>query len=134
MKRNAEITVRGGQETVTARGTVEERGGVTLLAYDEPAALGMGKVHTALALYGGFAVLTRTGAVRSELRFEPGAPPHSSVYETPHGSFPAEVVTHALRAKLGAHGGLVDLRYRLTLGGVPDEHRLTILIRTEEET
>ncbi len=44
-----------------------------------------------------------------------------------------ELVTHTLRTKLGAHGGLVDLRYRLTLGGVADEHRLTIQIRTEEE-
>ncbi len=134
MKRNAEITVRGGQGTGTARGTVEERGGATVLEYEEPAALGMGRVRTTLALYEGFALLTREGAVKSEFRFEPGAPPHHSLYATPHGSFPAELVTHALRAKLGAHGGLVDLRYRLTLGGVADEHRLTIHIRTEEET
>lgn len=133
MKRNVAITVRSPETTYTAHGVMEQAGTDTLLVYDEPGPLGMPGVMTALRLSGSCAVLTRTGAVRSEFRFEEGAP-HSSVYETAHGSFPAEVVTHALRTKLGAHGGLVDLRYTLTIGGATDERRLKILVRTEEET
>ena len=132
MKQYVWITVRGAEASYTARGVMESLDGGTRLVYEEPASLGLGGVTTALALTEGRAVLTRSGAVRSELRFEEGVP-HSSLYETAHGSFPAEVVTHALRARLGAHGGLVDLRYTLTLGGVPDERRLRLLIRTEEK-
>ena len=133
MKRNAKITVRGKDASYTVRGVWERAEDGWRLAYDEPAEHGLGGVATALALSERRAVLTRTGAVRSEFRFDPDAP-HRSLYETPHGSFPAEVVTHALRAKLGERGGLFEARYTLTIGGAADEHRLKILIRTEEET
>ena len=132
MKRNAEITVRGGGEAYTARGTVEEIEGGVRVVYEEPEALGMGGVTTALTLRGGVAELTRAGAVRCAFRFEAGKP-HSSVYETPQGSFPAVVETHAVRARLDGRGGIVELRYRLTLGGAADEHRLRLLVRTKEE-
>ena len=132
MERKAAITIRGKDAAYTVRGVWAAADGGWRLAYDEPAEHGMAGVTTALTLSEGRAVLTRTGAVRSEFRFEPGAP-HSSVYETSHGSFPAEVVTHALRTRLGEHGGLFEARYTLTLGGAADEHRLKILIRTEEE-
>ena len=133
MKRNAEITVRGGAEAYTARGAVEEIEGGVRVAYEEPAALGMGSVETALTVRGGVAGLTRTGAVRCAFRFEPGKP-HHSVYETPHGSFPAEIETHSVRTRLGARGGIIELRYRLTLGGAADEYRLRLLVRREEDT
>ena len=132
MERRAIITIRGRDAAYTVRGVWEPCGNGGRLAYDEPAELGMAGVTTTLKLSEGRAVLTRTGAVRSEFRFEPDAP-HTSVYETPHGSFPAEVVTHALRTKLGGQGGLFEARYTLTIGGAADEHRLKILIRTEEE-
>ena len=132
MKRKANITVRGGEETYTARGAVEEIEGGVRVAYEEPAALGMGRVMTTLTVRGGIAELARAGAVRCAFRFEAGRP-HSSVYETPHGSFPAVVETHAVRARIGGHGGLIELRYRLTLGGAADEHRLALLVRAEEE-
>ena len=132
MKRNAEITVRGGGEAYTARGTVEEIEGGMRVVYEESAALGMGGVTSALTVRGGVAELTRTGAVRCAFRFEAGKS-HSSVYETPQGSFPAVVETHAVRARLDGHGGIIELHYRLTLGGAADEHRLRLLVRTEEE-
>lgn len=132
MERKAIITIRGKDAAYTVRGVWAPTKDGWRLAYDEPAELGMAGVTTALTLSEGRAVLTRTGAVRSEFRFEPDAP-HTSVYETPHGSFPSEVVTHALRTKLGGQGGLFEARYTLTIGGAADEHRLKILIRTEEE-
>ena len=132
MKRNADITVRSREKTYTVRGSVEQIEGGARVVYEEPAALRLGGVTTTLTVRGGAAELTRTGAVRCAFRFEAGRP-HSSVYETPHGSFPAEVETHAVRARLNGRGGLVELRYRLTLGGAADEHRLTVLVRTKEE-
>lgn len=131
MEQNAVITVRGKDAAYTVRGAWRPTADGWMLSYAEPAASGLGAVDTSLAIEGASAVLTRTGAVRSGFRFTEGAA-HTSVYETPHGSFPAEVVTHALRTKLNGRGGLVELRYTLRIGGVADEHRLKIRIRTEE--
>ena len=133
MKRKAKITVHGKDTAYTVRGTWERTAEGWRLAYNEPDISEMGAVRTELTILPDLAVLTRTGAVRSSFRFAPGAP-HSSVYETPCGSFPAEVATHALRTRLDGAGGLVELRYTLTIGGAADEHRLKILIRTEDET
>ena len=132
MERKATITIRGKDVSYTVRGVWAPTEDGWRLAYDEPAEHGMAGVATVLTLSEDRAVLTRTGAVRSEFRFAEGTR-HSSVYETPHGSFPAEVATHALRTRLGERGGLFEARYTLTLGGAADEHRLKILIRTEEE-
>ena len=132
MRRNAKITVHGGDAAYVVRGTWERTAEGWLLAYDEPDAAEMGAVRTQLALSADAAVLTRSGAVRSAFRFDPRAP-HASLYETPYGSFPAEVVTRALRSRLGERGGIFEARYTLTLGGAADEYRLRILIRTEEE-
>ena len=113
MKRNAKITIHGKDAVSIVRGTWERTAEGWRLAYDEPRE-------------------TEMGAVRSTFRFAERTP-HSSVYETPYGSFPAEVETHALRTKLGEGGGLIEIRYTLTIGGAADEHRLKILVRTEEE-
>ncbi|MBQ9460210.1 MAG: DUF1934 domain-containing protein [Oscillospiraceae bacterium] len=131
MRKNVTITVKSAEAHYRVRGVMEYGEAETRLVYEEPAALGLGGVTTELALCGGRAVLKRSGEVRSELRFEVGAP-HASVYETKHGSFPAELVTHAVRARLSPRGGPVELHYTLTLGGAADEHRLRLWIRTEE--
>ena len=132
MKQRVTITIKSRDAHYSVRGEMERAGGVTRLVYGEPDGLEMGNASTTLELSERAAVLTRSGAVRSAFRFEPGTP-HSSVYETPHGSFPAEVVTHALRHRLDDRGGLVELRYTLTIGGAADEHRLKLLVRTEEK-
>lgn len=132
MKRKANITVRSGEEAYAVRGAVEQIEGGARVVYEEPAALGMGGVTTTLTVRGGVAELTRAGAVRCAFRFEAGKP-HGSVYETPHGSFPAAVETHAVRARIDGRGGVIELRYRLTLGGATDEHRLRLLVRVKEE-
>lgn len=133
MKRNAKITIHGRDAASVVRGTWERTAEGWRLAYDEPAETEMGAVRTELTLTESAAALTRTGAVRSTFRFAAGAP-HSSVYETPYGSFPAEVATHALRHRLDEGGGVIEIRYTLTIGGAADEHRLKILVRTEGET
>ncbi len=130
MKRNAKITIHGKDAASVVRGTWERTAEGWRLAYDEPGETEMGAVRTELTLTASAAELTRAGEVRSTFRFAEGAP-HSSVYETRYGSFPAEVATHALRTKLGEDGGLIEIRYTLTIGGAADQHRLKILVRTE---
>ena len=132
MKRKVMITVRGGESSYTVPGTMEETAAGFTLFYREPEALGLGAAETALTLSEHRALLKRSGAVRCVFRFEEGAR-HSTVYETPLGSFPAELVTHSLRARLSGRGGVADIRYSLTLGGAASERRLRILVRTEEE-
>lgn len=142
MKRNAEMTVRartdypdGAREDMsyTAPGALEEADGVLRFAYDEPEAAGLGAVRTTLTLAETGAVLTRTGAVRGAFRFAEGAV-HESLYETAHGAFSARVTTKKLRIRRDARGALAELRYTLELGGATGEHRLKLLIRTEDET
>ena len=41
---------------------------------------------------------------------------------------------NALRHRLDEGGGVIEIRYTLTIGGAADEHRLKILVRTEGET
>ena len=132
MKQNAKITIHGKDAASVVRGTWERTAEGWRLAYNEPREAEMGAVRMELTLTASAATLTRSGTVRSAFRFAEGVP-HSSVYETPYGSFPAEVVTHALRHKLDGRGGLIELRYTLTIGGAADEHRLKILVRTEDE-
>lgn len=120
----------GGREDMgyTVRGALEEADGALRFAYDEPD----GAVRATLTLTEGGAVLARAGAVRSEFRFGEGAA-HESLYETAHGSFPARVTTKRLRVRRNGRGALVELRYTLEIGGVTGEHRLKLLIRTEDE-
>ena len=131
MKEKVIITVKGNEASYTVPGVWECRGGETTLRYAEPACSGMGRVETALTLSEGLAVLRRGGVVRSEFRFAEGVP-HQSVYATTLGSFPAVVETRALRVKQSERSILLELRYRLTIGGAADEHRLKLLARREE--
>lgn len=132
MKRIADITVQSRETAYRASGVMEPLADGARITYQEPKSLGMGSVTTTLSVRGGVVTLSRSGSVRCALRFEEGKL-HRSVYETYYGTFPTELKTHALRAKVDAHGGLVDLHYTLAVGGAPDEHRLKILVRAKEE-
>ncbi len=131
MKRNATITVKSRDTAYRAAGVIEELADGVRITYREPAELGLGEVTTTMTVRGGVAVLSRAGPVRCALRFEEGKL-HRSVYETALGTFPTELKTHSLRAKLDGRGGVLELRYRLELGGAPDEHILKLMVRTED--
>ena len=131
MEEKVIITVKGNEASYTVPGVWERRGAETVLRYAEPESGGMGGVETALTLSEGLAVLRRSGAVRSEFRFAEGVS-YQSVYAATPGSFPAVVETHALRVKQSERSVLLELRYRLTIGGAADEHRLRLLARREE--
>ncbi len=132
MKREASITVQSRYVTYTARGFIEELPDGVRITYHEPPATKLGDVTTTMTVRGGVATLSRTGSVRCALRFEPGKR-HRSVYENYYGTFQTELDTHSLRARMNGRGGILELSYRLKIGGAPDEHILKLLVRTEEK-
>lgn len=142
MKRNATLTLSaqasypdGGRDEIryTVPAAAERTAEGLRAAYDEPDESEMGAVRTFFTLAPHALTLTREGAVRCAFRFEEGVP-HDTWYETGLGRFPARVTTHALRTKQGKHSSLAEVRYTLELGGAVIEHRLKLLIRTEDET
>ncbi len=132
MKRNADIRVQSRDLTYRADGVIETLVDGVRITYREPPALNLGDVTTTLTVRGDVIVLSRAGSVRCALRFQEGKLCRS-VYETYYGTFPAELRTQRLRAKMDGHGGVLELRYRLVIGGAPDEHVLKVLVRAKEE-
>lgn len=137
MRRNVRITVAARtrwedgaeeRESYTVPGVLEAAGGGWRVIYTER---GAGDTETALAFSAGCVEWTRSGAVRSRLRFAPGES-CASVYETPWGSFPLEARTDFLFVRLDETGGEAELSYELRIGGASAGHRLSIQVETEE--
>ena len=122
----------GDKTRVAAAGSMENDGALWRICYAEPEDGGMAGTETVLSVSPQRMELTRTGAVRLHLVFVPGET-YASVYETPYGTFDAVAHTQALRVRMDAHGGLIDLRYTLTIAGAPDAHHLKIQVKSEEE-
>ena len=140
MKRKALITVSakarytdGNREKTiyTVNGTMEDAGAGWRVSYTEPEDGGMAGTVTMLDITRKRVELTRAGSVHHYLIFTQGLP-FSSVYETPHGKFNAEIHTGSLRARFGGHGGLLELKYDMELGGVESARELTIRVKTLE--
>lgn len=134
------LTVRGEQEyagverertELRVPGTLEKADGGFFLRYEERGGDGL-VTKTRLAVTPQRAILTRSGGVRTELIFEPGAA-HASFYELPYGTLPVEVETRSLRCRLTRYGGVLELRYRIVLGGQEGECRLLLRVRAIEE-
>ena len=136
MEQRVWLTVRGEQEyeglerertELRVPGTMERTGDGFLLRYEEPGEDGAA-VHTRLSVTPESVTLTRTGAVCTQLRFAHGLV-YTSMYAMPFGAVPLETETRALRWRLGAHGGLIELRYRLLLGGQAGECLLRVRVQ-----
>ena len=69
---------------------------------------------TSFQLCGPQVILSRTGAVNSQMVFEEGRQ-HTSLYETPFGELAVDVQTSRLRHNLTERGGLLDLRYSIAI-------------------
>lgn len=100
-------------------GTMEltERG--MILTYQETELTGMEGTTTTFAVQGAQVVLTRSGAVNSQMIFEEGRQ-HTSLYETPFGELPVDIQTSALRHNLSERGGVMEIRYSIAV-----DHTLT---------
>lgn len=118
MQYDVTITVRGEQEyedmgrdhtELTADAVLADVSQGWTLSYDEQG------THTAFMIGYERVVLRRSGALKSEMVFEVGKT-HTTVYEMPFGALPVEVSTDSIRQKLSERGGVLEIRYRITVG------------------
>ena len=93
--------------------TLTGEGGM-VLSYQESELTGLEGKTTAFEIRGAQVILTRTGSVNSQMIFEEGRQ-HTSLYETPFGELAVDIQTSRLRHSLTERGGLMDLRYSISV-------------------
>ena len=99
--------VTEGTLSVTGEGTI-------LLSYQESELTGMEGTTTTFTIQGPQVILSRTGKINSQMVFEEGRQ-HTSLYETPFGELAIDIQTSRLRHSLTERGGLMDLRYSISV-------------------
>ena len=57
---------------------------------------------------------------------------HTSFYAVPYGTLPVAVKAESVKWKLDEDGGMLTLRYAITIGGQRGKCALRIRVRTEE--
>ena len=67
----------------------------------------------------------------AELVFAEGKE-HTSFYAVPYGTLPVAVKAESVKWKLDEDGGMLALRYAITIGGQRGKCALRIRVRTEE--
>ena len=103
-----------GVELMT-EGTLTPTGeGGLLLSYQETALTGLEGTTTTFEVRGPQVILSRTGSVNSQMVFEEGKQ-HTSLYKTPFGELAIDIQTSRLRHSLTEQGGLMDLRYSISV-------------------
>ena len=108
-----------GTELVTeGTMTIADDGAITL-EYAETELTGMPGTTTRFVLQNDTVTLTRSGGVNSQMIFQQGVQ-HSSLYETPFGTLTVDISTSRLAHRLGEHGGLLEIRYSISV-----EHQVT---------
>lgn len=95
--------------TLTAAGE-----GRLVLSYQESELTGLEGTTTTFEIQGPQVILSRTGSVNSQMVFEEGKQ-HTSLYETPFGELAIDIQTSRLRHSLTERGGLLDLRYSISV-------------------
>ena len=96
-------------------GTLVRTGeGWLVLSYQESELTGLEGTTTTFEIRGPQVILTRTGGVNSQMVFEEGRQ-HTSLYETPFGELAVDIQTSRLRHSLTDRGGLMDLRYSISV-------------------
>lgn len=112
--------------------TPTEEGGL-LLSYQESALTGLEGTTTTFEVRGPQVILSRTGSVNSQMVFEEGKQ-HTSLYETPFGELAIDIQTSRLRHSLTEQGGLMDLRYSISVDhSVTGRNAFKIRVRRKHE-
>lgn len=95
------------------------------ISYEESPLTGLEGVTTTFQLQPGKVVLTRAGALRSEMVFELGVL-HESLYQMEFGALLISVCAQKVEYQLSETGGTVDLVYGIDIehsgGGVVEYH------------
>jgi uncharacterized beta-barrel protein YwiB (DUF1934 family) len=110
---------------LTTEGTMELRDGGWDISYQETALTGLEGVTTTFRVEPDKVVLTRTGALKSQMVFQKGVA-HDSLYQMPFGALMLTVTATSLFYGIVPDGGVIDLRYNISIenteAGVIDYH------------
>lgn len=134
MKNNVVLAIRGrqtyaGQEPevieLVTEGTMVYRNGGWDISYEESALTGLEGVTTTFRVEPGKVLLTRTGALQSQMIFEEGVS-HDTLYQMTFGTLLMTVKATFVFFDIVEDGGTIDLSYNLdienTEAGVIDYH------------
>ena len=106
-------------------GIMEKQENGWVISYEESPLTGLEGVTTTFQLHPGKVVLTRTGALRSQMVFQLGVL-HESLYQMEFGALLIAVCAQKLEYQLSESGGTVDLVYGIDIentgGGVVEYH------------
>ena len=134
MKQTVVLSITGRQnypdqepeviELVT-EGTMEFRSGGWDISYEESELTGLAGVTTTFRGEPDKVVLTRTGALKSQMVFQQGVA-HESLYQMPFGALMLTVKATSLFYDIVSDGGVIDLSYNINIenteAGVIDYH------------
>ncbi len=134
MKRDVVLCIQGrqsygGQEPevieLTTEGTMEFRDGGWDVAYQESALTGLEGVTTTFRVEPGKVILTREGALHSQMVFQEGVE-HDSLYQMPFGALLLTVRATSVFFDIVPDGGVIDLSYNINIenaeAGIIDYH------------
>lgn len=134
MKRKVMLSIQGRQaykdqepdtiELVT-EGTMEFRDGGWDICYEESELTGLRGVMTTFRVEPGTVILTRTGALKSQMIFRQGQS-HDSLYQMDFGALMITVCATSIFFDLTPEGGFIDLVYDIEIekseAGTVDYH------------
>ena len=110
---------------LTTEGTMEFHGGGWDISYQESALTGLEGVTTTFRVEPGKVILTREGALNSQMVFQEGVE-HDSLYQTPFGALLLTVRATSVFFDIVPDGGTIDLSYNINIenteAGVIDYH------------
>ena len=134
MKTPVVLSIRGrqsydGQEPdvieLVTDGTMEFRDGGWDISYEESELTGLEGVTTTFRVEPTRIILTRSGALRSQMVFEKDVQ-HDSLYQMPFGTLMLTVRATSIFFDITPEGGMIDLVYTIAIehaeAGVVDYH------------
>ena len=123
MSRDILLSIRGRQryedqepeviELVT-EGTMDFREGGWDISYQESALTGLEGVTTTFRVEPGKVILTRQGALKSQMVFQEGVS-HDSLYQMPFGALMLTVHATSVFYDIVSDGGCIDLTYHINI-------------------
>lgn len=134
MKKEVVLSIQGrqsydGQEPdvieLVTEGTMEFRDGGWDICYEESELTGLEGVTTTFRVEPGKVILSRTGALKSQMIFQQGVA-HDSLYQMAFGALMITVRARSVFFDIVPDGGVIDLVYDIEIenseAGVVDYH------------
>lgn len=123
MQQRAKITVRGIQTTeneppetteLVTFGTFSSENGKVCLRYEETELTGLQGTTTEFCVEGEIVTLTRTGSLRTQMRFSQGQYSRT-LYDLGFGALLLGVSTERVSSRWDERGGVLELSYRVSI-------------------